>query len=233
MIYADAKYDGHYDGEPRLSYMICGARRTGSTYLGNLLWETGQLGKPFEYQLPENMQKMMERVPEGTGFWDFLRRTRTTENGVFGFKEVAPGGYCRYRETNPPPDKVVYVSRYDEVKQAISLTIALQTAAFFSFQTRKFKPVYNYDAIMANFIHICETKRAWEQILHKDAIKPLRLEYEEIGPETRQQIADYLGVRLKARTVAAPPLNKQADVLNAIWAKRFRKEMEENGCSAR
>jgi len=233
MIYADAKYDGHYEGKPRLSYMICGARRTGSTYLGNLLWETGVLGKPFEYQLPENRQKMMERAPEGVDFWDFLRRTRTTENGVFGFKEVAPSGYVRYRRTNPPLDKAVYISRYDEVKQAISLTMAMQTAAFFSFQKQKLKPVYNYATIMSNFVHICETKRWWEEVLQKDGIEPLRLEYEKIGPHMREQIADYLGVKLADQAVVTPPLNRQGDRTNLEWAKRFRQEMEANGCSAR
>lgn len=233
MLFAEEKYDGFYEGKPLLTYMICGARRTGSTHLGRLLWETSQLGKPFEYQLPENKQKIMARVPEGVEYWDFLRRTRTTQNGIFAFKEVAPDQYREYRKSNPRPDHVIYVTRRDEVEQSISLTIALQTDAFFSFQERKREPVYDYNTIMENFIHICEIKRMWEEIFLEEGIQPLRLAYEEMNHSAVRQIAEFVGVSLSGRQSEAPFLEKQGNALNQEWARRFRQEMSANGCSAR
>lgn len=233
MLFADAKYDAPYEGAPRQTYLIAGARRTGSTYLGQLLWETGQLGKPFEYLLLENRSKIMERVPEGMDYFDFLRRMRTTANGVFATKEVAPSQYRLYRTTNPKPDHVIYITRRDEVDQAISLTIALQTEAFFSFQQEKRESAYDYWAIMNNFIHICEIKRAWEDIFIEEGFSPLRLVYEDIGPDVVEQIADHIGVKLSnEKAIAAPYIHKQGNNRNKEWGARFRKEMNEQGCLA-
>lgn len=233
MIFADAKYDYPYDGPVRQTYMIAGARRTGTTWLGQRLWETSQLGKPFEYQLPENMEKIMSRVPDGMGYFEFLHRMRTTPNGVFAFKEVSPAAYHDYRRGNSRPDHIVYIARRDEVYQAVSLTIAEQTAAFFSFQSRKRDPVYNYWEIMNAFIGICEVKRMWEDIFAEERIAPLRLVYEDIGANTPRRIARHIGVELlgEGQRTDAPRIEKQGNGINEEWAARFRREMESNGCS--
>lgn len=234
MIFADAEYDGPPQKFPKLSYMICGARRTGTTYLGKILWETGVLGKPFEYQLPECRQKIVERMGKGISYWDFLRTRRSTPNRVFGFKEVAPAGY---RGRNLVADKIVYMSRRDEIAQAVSLVVAQQTGAFFSFQEGvkdkdKPEPEYNYDAIMGALIHICETRRMWEEILAEEGLPVLRLYYEDLGPDCVDRIAGFLGVSLEgASPVPAPEMRKQEKPRSKEWAARFKTEMEAAGCS--
>jgi len=230
MIFADAQYDALYEGTPKISYMICGPRRTGTTHLCQLLWATNQLGKPFEYQLPENKGAILQRMPLGVSYWDFLRQQRTTPNGVFAFKEVAPG---QYLARNLIPDKMIYITRRDEIAQAVSLMVANQTGAFFSFQEDKREPAYDYDAILNNMIHIQEVKRQWEEIFQKEDITPLRLVYEEINTDTLALIADFIGIDFDTSlvTTTAPRIKKQGGSVNKEWATRFRSEMEDNGCS--
>ena len=228
MIFANKKYDGYYEGKPNLSYMICGARRSGTTYLGQLLWKTGMMGKPFEYQLPECRQKMTERLPKGLSFWEFLQQSRTTPNGVFGFKEVAPGTYLL---KNLVPHKVIYMSRRDLASQTVSLAMALNTGAFFSHQSQKREPEYNFENLMQLAMHIEEVSAAWEEIFEEEGITPLRLVYEDLNQDTPEIVADFLGIELKKKRVATPKVEKQGSELNIEWSNRFRKELVEHGGS--
>lgn len=230
MIFADAMYDGNYDGPPRLSYMICGARRSGTTWLGKMLWEAG-LGKPFEYQLPECRGLILERMPRGIAYWDFLRKTRTTPNGVFAFKEVAP---AQYRLRNLIPEKVILVDRRDMVAQAVSLFLANWTGAFFHFQEgakERPEPEYDYNGLMNALLGILEIKSLWEQTLAADGFTPLRLFYEDLSHDLLPQIAEFLGVESEWRPDEVPAMRKQGTSRNEEWAARFRAEAIANGCS--
>ena len=228
MIFAGAEYDGHYDGAPKLSYMIAGARRSGTTNLGAMLWETNQLGKPFEYQLPECRAQITERMPLGISYWDFLKQRRTTPNGVFGFKEVAPQTYLM---RNLAADKVIYITRRNEVAQAISLTIAYQTEAFFSFQTVAREPSYNYDVILDNLLATVHAKKMWEDVFIKEGVEPFRVVYEDIDCNTVGRISEFLGVEISpSLCTIAPRLEKQRTGINAEWEGRFREDMAANGC---
>ena len=228
MIFADAQFDGYYEGSPKLRYMICGSRRTGTTFFGKDLWETDRLGKPFEYQLPECRWAITARMPHGISYWDFLQQTRTTPNGVFGFKEVSPQQYLL---RNLVADKVIYLSRRDEVAQTVSLTMALQTDAFFSFQDRAREPVYDYEIMLGNFIHILDVKRQWEEIFAAEGIDPLRLVYEDLDWGSLLAVADFLGIGLIGTRVEVPRMERQHTDLNDAWAARFREELSANGCS--
>jgi LPS sulfotransferase NodH len=228
MIFANKKYDGYYEGQPNLSYMICGARRSGTTYLGKLLWETGVMGKPFEYQLPPCRIKISSRMPKNISYWDFLKQTRTTPNGVFGFKEVAPRSYMF---KNLAAQKVIYMTRRDLAAQTVSLALALNTGAFFSHQSEQRKTEYNFESLMDLSIHIETISSEWEDIFEDEGIKPLRLVYEDLNQDTPKIVADFLGVDLKKRKIVAPKVEKQGDDLNINWSKRFRNELLEHGGS--
>jgi len=228
MIFANKKYDGYYEGKPNLSYMICGARRSGTTYLGKLLWETGVMGKPFEYQLPECRMKITSRMPKGISYWDFLKQARTTPNGVFGFKEVAPGSYLL---KNLVPQKVIYMTRKDLAAQTVSLALALNTGAFFSHQSEKRPAEYNFQGLMELSIHLEQVSSDWEDIFEEEGITPLRLVYEDLNQDTPEIVADFLGIELKKKKVTTPKVEKQASELNIEWSNRFRKELVEHGGS--
>lgn len=230
MIYADQKYDEYFNIPVSLRYMICGARRSGTTRLGNILWETGVMGKPFEYQLPEPWRLIVDRLPKGITYWDFLRTHRITSNGVFGFKEVAP---LQYSWKNLVPDKVIYISRNDIIAQSISLYLAENSGAFFSFQETQKEVEYNYEKILNCVLNIVNVKKEWEEIFIKEEIIPLRIFYEDLCPNTAKQCADFLGIELPKiqLNIETPKLKKQATNRNIEWSERFRIEMEQNGCS--
>lgn len=227
MIFADPKFDKVYEDAPQISYLICGARRSGTTFLCDLLWKTDRLGKPFEYNLKTCRDIISERIPDGMSYIDFLKKMRTTPNGVFGIKEVVVAG-----AKDMVVDKTIYITRRNIVAQAISLAIAKQTLAFFSFQDKKREPVYNYNELMNNMAHLCWVKCSWEKFFSSRNITPLRIVYEEITETIVSEIADFIGVKLgNSTSLTTDMVVRQRTEINMEWEDRFRTELTSRGCS--
>lgn len=256
MDYADPSLDGPAPDSRGPCYMVCGTRRSGTTLTANLLWETGCLGKPFEYRLPTMRAQMDARMPPGPSYWERLRAVRSTPNGVFAFKEVSPllylGGDPAARAAEGPggpggagapsggspggdpgrivPDKAVWVERRNEVAQAISYAVALKTGSFLPFQPERAEPEYDFRAIFNAMAVLARAKTQWMEALAKDGLVPHKVVYEEIGPETIEGIAGFLGVALDRRPTAPPPAAlKRAGRRSLEWEERFRREVEAHG----
>jgi LPS sulfotransferase NodH len=77
--------------QPRLSYLICCAERTGSTLLGNTLIDTGTAGRPRSYfnrvaHYNPRMQRILGNAKDDETYLDRVIKAATTPNGVFGAK---------------------------------------------------------------------------------------------------------------------------------------------------
>jgi LPS sulfotransferase NodH len=77
--------------QPRLSYFICCAERTGSTFLGNTLIDIGIAGRPRSYfnrvaYYNPKMQRILRNAKDDETYLDRVIEAATTPNGVFGAK---------------------------------------------------------------------------------------------------------------------------------------------------
>ena len=113
-------YDHDHDGPPQRSVLLCSARRSGSTLLGEALHATGRLGCPLEYFFPGTRPLVAGRwgTPDLPGFVRELHRRRTDPGGTLGVKlfwpdllslcaETWPGDAGRYQanlEQVPAPE---------------------------------------------------------------------------------------------------------------------------------
>jgi len=122
-------------GPDRGSLVVLFTPRSGSTWLGKLLEETGVLGFPEEYLNPEMIGDANSDL-NAAGEYDFLCgcvTSRTTRNGFFSIQ--ATWGEVERLEAVDFFDffensKFVWLRRYDVVSQAISLLVATETRQF-------------------------------------------------------------------------------------------------------
>jgi LPS sulfotransferase NodH len=109
--------------------------RSGSTWLGKLLEETGVLGFPEEYLNPAMIADANSDL-NAAGEYDFLCgcvASRTTENGFFSIQatwgeieRLEAVDFFEFFENS----KFVWLRRHDVVDEAISLLVATETGQF-------------------------------------------------------------------------------------------------------
>jgi len=109
------------------NYVICFTERSGSSMLCSILKQTNLLGMPNEYFNPRGpMQLYLKTFPATTleEYFELLRRTQTTPNGIFGLKScsvdfkplIEMGGVGKLLN----PVQFIYLTRRDIILQAIS-----------------------------------------------------------------------------------------------------------------
>ena len=132
------------DTAPTSSYIVCATPRSGSTLLCEYLMLTGDAGHPSEWFLPQGAALAAEMFGVGSSFEDptyfaELSTKSKTQNGMFGVKMMWPQmeWLCktiliergsRLHDAGCFPNlKYIYITRDDEVEQAISLFMAVKT----------------------------------------------------------------------------------------------------------
>ena len=80
-----------FEGSAR-TYLIASTPRSGSHYLGRLLFDTGALGAPLEYFHPNHMQTWRQKLGAKTSeeLFHGLLALRTSPSGWFGIKAHWP-----------------------------------------------------------------------------------------------------------------------------------------------
>ena len=236
---SDTGYEGRFDftdgAEPRLTYMIATAPRSGSTYLSHLLWQSGGLGAPLEYLNfdPNGPYFFAAGNPQAQrDLWRSVRRRRTSPNGVFGFKcfimqleALKDGNPALLAELKP--HRVVYLRRRDRIAHAVSLARATLSGIWDQRQVRGQAPsvAYSEQAIERAEEAIAWQEASWERMFQSLKTDPLRLWYEDVvaaPADAVRQVADHLGAALTDRPiVTVPEMVRQSGEESRVWAKRY------------
>ena len=249
----DMGYEGKYDfpqvSGPAIRYMLATVPRSGSSWFGHMLWQTGCLGAPLEYlNFDEGHYGFARHSPDQQdGLWRSVLRRRTSPNGVFGFK-CFPMQLETLRERNPEllqavmtailsgrPPKIVYLERRDRVAHAISYARATITGVWRKEQEGAGAPAADYSqAALDTAGRWIETQRgAWENMFRDLRIEPLRLWYEDAVADpggAARQLAAYLGVAIDPdAAVNVPGVEKQSGAEAKLWLARHA---EARGASA-
>jgi LPS sulfotransferase NodH len=222
-------------GGQRIMFMIAAIPRTGSTYLSHILWRTGGLGAPLEYL---NFDKKghygdLDGAPDRqVAHWKSVLRTRTSPNGVFGFK-------CFVMELklimdhNPrlhamlQPSHMVYLTRRDRNAHAVSYARAFTSGVWCVEQAAQFGGhlEYSQEALERADRWIDAQSRIWEEIFEISGIEPLRLTYEDVVADPHSavsQVARYLGTSLAGiPPLQVPPVLKQSDSESEAWIAQY------------
>ena len=131
-----------FDG-PGTDYIICSTPRSGSTLLGFLLRECKMMGVPHEYLHPTIHFPALARrsglIASGGSvnvdtYLAWLRRRRSTANGVFGlkahFSHIGPLAHRPSVAKWIEGARLIRIRRRDVVLQAISYYTALETGVW-------------------------------------------------------------------------------------------------------
>jgi trehalose 2-sulfotransferase len=217
-------------------YAICSTPRSGSHFLGQLLFATGVMGCPLEYFHPQNVLRWQERqqAAQAADLLPFLERIRTSPNGCFGakvhFSHVAT--LSRHLPLAAFLDSFahVHITRRDVLAQAISYVRAQQTDQWISRMPASGRtPVYDTDRIRRRLIEVVRQNASWDHLFHSFGVRRLAVEYEELAADPAKivrDIAAFVGVTLDPNAAAPTPRTaRQRDEVSDTWRARFVEEM--------
>lgn len=215
---------------PKRMIGIAALPRSGSTYLADLMTNTGLLGQPNEFYNPHVLRKQFPGRGKTLADCAMLaRELGTSPNDVVGIKFFA----AHFPSTDPTfkisdwfgEPVWVWLRRRDMLGQAISFLIARQTLAYTANATAQSVPKYS-SVLIAETLHKCCVQDAqWRAYFNRTQISPLEIEYEDLtqDPESAlRKIAEVAGIELGP--VEAQPrstMQKQRTSLNDEWRARF------------
>lgn len=223
--------------EPRASYLVCSIPRSGSSLLCELLGSTGLAGAPAEFFHPDKMAALQRRwgVNELDDYLRELLARKTSPNGVFGTKAHRGQYQPLFGESDPrtllPALRVVFITRRDRLRQAVSWVRALQTLKWVTpAGPREERPeVFDHEHITQKLVRIDREEEEWESLFDRHGIEPHRVVYEEFvdaQEQTVRAVLDALDVDAPADLHLPPPaLDRQADQLSDEWAERYLSEV--------
>ena len=243
------------------TYLILATPRSGSTLLGQGLQASGLAGDPkefFGHKMPYWMERW--RTLALPAYAARLSQERSTPNGVFGAKllyrqllhleslarqepELADLPLPEILDRLFPNLHLVWVTREDKVRQAISWFKARQTGVWGQNQGRDAPKLgrawrlgdeplqpgelaFDYDGIAALVRQADAEDAAIGQFFATSGIEPFRVIYEEFTPryeETILALLRWLGITPPpALTLPNPRTVKLADDRTDEWVARFR-----------
>jgi LPS sulfotransferase NodH/2-polyprenyl-3-methyl-5-hydroxy-6-metoxy-1,4-benzoquinol methylase len=234
----DERLDFNHFKPLRKSYIVASSYRTGSQYLCWRLWQTGRLGTPSEVLNPANELRILMNRFKASSPSDYIAKLvahRTTRNGVFGMKahfhhfEAFLKEYPTLLEALSPVN-FIYITRHDNVAQAVSMAKALQTGWWTSRMEKGPKPPLQYDREMiANCLEEIEQQDlSWRRWFEAHKVTPFHVTYDDLTTDAEaivQSIVELLDVQNdEPDEVNVPPARKQSDETNQEWIERFQRE---------
>jgi LPS sulfotransferase NodH len=239
----DPALDFPPSGDVSIRYAICSTPRSGSHFLGQYLYATGNMGCPLEYFNRRNIVRWEERAgtaETGADVVRFIAGIRTSPNGCFGIKAHYP--HLRTLTRHIPIAEFVsafahiHIVRRDLLAQAISFARAEQTDDWISRGPASGRSaVYDSDLIRHCLVEIGRQNASWDYLFHAFGIRPLVVEYESLAadpPACVRRVAGFIGVDLPADTpIPGPRTSRQRDEESESWRDRFIDEMRRDAIS--
>ena len=222
--------------EPHASYLVCSIPRSGSSLLCELLAGTGLAGVPAEFFHPDKMAALRGRwgVDELDDYLRELLARKTSPNGVFGTKAHWGQYQPLFGESDPrtvfPGLRLVFITRRDRLRQAVSWVRALQTLKWVTEDNPPVKrpEVFDHEHITQKLGRIDREEELWESLFSRHGIEPHRVVYEDFVEDqegTVRAVLDQLGVDAPADLHLPPPvLDRQADERSDEWVERYLAE---------
>jgi LPS sulfotransferase NodH len=223
-------------------YAICSTPRSGSHFLGQLLYATERMGCPLEYFNRRNVVRWQERAASaraGSDLVRFIAGIRTSANGCFGVKAHYP--HLRTLVQYIPIHEFVSsfahirIVRRDLLVQAISFARAMQTDDWISRGPGSGRSaVYDRDQIRRYLAEIARQNASWDYFFCAFGIQPLIVEYESLAADPAacvRRVAAFVGVDLPDEMAIPARTSRQRGDETASWRDRFVDEMQREAVS--
>jgi LPS sulfotransferase NodH len=205
-------------------------------------------GYPSEYFLEweDSEWARSQGVSSRQDYVDLVRATGSTENGVLGvklmwnyFPEVLSrlGELPGHAQLSPaallsavfPRLRYVWITRNDQVRQAVSWAVAAQTniysAAQLEHRIPEQQPRYDFELIDNLHRLVLEGEAGWRAHFDDCGVEPLRVVYEDLVDDyegTAVRVLGFLGLSpLKPALEGERTMVRQATALNDEWARRY------------
>ena len=195
---------------------------------------TGLAGAPAEFFHPDKMAALRGRwgVDELDDYLRELLARKTSPNGVFGTKAHWGQYQPLFGESDPrtvlPGSALVFITRRDRLRQAVSWVRALQTLEVGDRRTarRVERPeVFDHEHITQKLGRIDREEEVWESLFERHGIEPHRVVYEdfvEAQEGTVRAVLEAVGVDAPADLAPpSPVLDRQADERSDEWVERY------------
>ena len=232
----DSSLDFPATVDASIKYAICSTPRSGSHFLGQLLYGTGLMGCPLEYFQGKNLLRWQERASaaDAGDLVRFLQSIRTSSNGCFGLKAHFP--QLRALTGHIPLHQFVsdfahvHIVRRDLLAQAISFERARQTDEWISrTSTSGRTAAYDRGRIRHCLIEVARQNASWEHLFHAFGLRRLVVEYESLLADPARVVREvgvFVGVDMPAdAAIPGPRTTAQRDGDSESWRDRFLAEM--------
>ena len=242
--------------KPRISYLVCGTPRSGSTFFSAALLRTGVAGIPDEYFDAQHFTFWCDQWGV-TSLEEYVPRAiqeATTPNGVCGITlhrdgfldyfvpqlQQLPQYHGRGLSTRELLDEVlpnlhyIWITRRNKVRQAVSLWKAMQTGQWVGGQQAQSNatPVYDYEEINTLMQFLTKAETSWQDYFTSAQVKPLTIVYEDLVIDYSAMVRSvfrYLGLDEHCQeSWNKPRMVKQADDRSESWVQQFYAEKSGN-----
>jgi LPS sulfotransferase NodH len=220
--------------EPIVKYVICSTPRSGSHFLGHLMYGTRALGYPLEYVSPTNIGEWIRKADEHeeSDVIRYIMSRRTSPNGCFGLKAHYSHLENLYTviglQTLINEYKFVFLRRKNLLSQAVSLAFSEQTGSWISGMPEQMAPLYDYELINNKLIRISRDNARWERFLYGPRLPTYEIFYEDVladPGESIRRIMTFLGTEEayveNDETFVPKP---ESTSVKREWCERFSQE---------
>lgn len=226
----------------QLDYVIFFTPRSGSSWLTDILWKTGVLGRPGEWFNPNFVPKTAQSINADNldNYIELLKR-KQSPGAVFGFEityyqmRATFGGEKPFLSYFPPQTPSFFLIRENIVLQAVSLAKSVASRVSHSVnasseEISKADSEFEYDTnVIRRWLrHIFDQETRFEAMFERRGIRPLRLSYERMmaasPAATINLFRQHLGVTELGEPVEQGRHTKIGTDKNLEFATRFAEE---------
>ena len=225
------------------TFFVCSTPRTGSTMLGDLLADSGLVGRAGEYfgeVFRTNVLPGLDRA----GFDDYLVdcTIHARGTGVLGVKlhwdqvqvfmhllrmrkGVRSLGDREVIEAVFPSPRFIWLRRGDELAQAVSWWKAMTSGKWTDGRPVTGEARFDYDGVHSRLMRVAGHNEAWSGWFSSNGIEPLALTYEELVADSTlsvRRVLAHVGVEAPADLAVEPRTEHQADQVNEDWIRQYR-----------
>ncbi|MEQ9643331.1 MAG: Stf0 family sulfotransferase [Alphaproteobacteria bacterium] len=230
--FVDARYDQGSSSPTTNLLIIFSTPRSGSTYLCDLLLHN-EACIAHEYFQPYHYMKILSErwdapIQNGdlSNYVEKLKQYRTFPNGCLGINlhgEHLPV-YLRAEKYFAALDVTyVHVVRRDQIAQAVSFHIAMQTRQWSSRYKSDRDPSYNYHLIRRRLEHISNGNNAISAFLRLRNADAVTIVYEDLIADPAKELAR-LPLQVSSVSTKKIGLKRQTNQINEQFAKKFSQQ---------
>jgi LPS sulfotransferase NodH len=217
------------------AYLLCMTPRSGSSFLSDILGQTGSVGIAKEHFPTDPEAPLPAWLAQcGTLHDAFRILQEDAPSGYFGIKGglfqmfplisegVFAGPNCIFKH--------IYLTRRDRVGQAISLARAVKTNEWHSSDAPSPDPNLSFEDVLFYLRYLRSMEADWETVFSALQIRPLHLYYEDLVTDPSravEQIRQHLDVQWKISPADIVSVHRSlSERHDPSWKQKLRDQFE-------